>query len=87
MNSKNSFVSVLCQISNPHEMSSLLEEILTPHEQHDLSLRWQLMQELYDGKAQRQIASELGISLCKITRGAKVLKNPKSTSLKILSTR
>ena len=85
MRISKSFVSVLCEISNPIEMSSLLEEILTPHEQHDLSLRWKLMQELYQGKPQRQIASELGISLCKITRGAKVLKNPKSISLKILN--
>lgn len=84
MNHKNSFISVLCQISTPQEMSLLLEEILTPREQHDLLLRWQLMQELYDGKPQRQIASELGISLCKITRGAKVLKNPNSISVKLL---
>jgi TrpR family trp operon transcriptional repressor len=34
------------------------------------------MKMLKAGIPQRKIASELGISLCKITRGAKVLKDP-----------
>lgn len=84
MELSDSLIQLLCRINDPEEMSSLFTEILTPHEQHNLSLRWKLMQALYEGKSQRQIASDLGISLCKITRGSKIMKNPKSTSRKLL---
>ena len=66
--------SVLCDIGDADRMRRFLEEILTPAEQKDLFLRWKLMQMLIDGVPQRQIAEELGVSLCKITRGAKILK-------------
>jgi TrpR family trp operon transcriptional repressor len=36
------------------------------------------MKDLHDGKTQREIANDLGISLCKITRGSKILKDPES---------
>jgi TrpR family transcriptional regulator, trp operon repressor len=42
---------------------------------------------LHNGKAQRQIASELHLSLCKITRGSKVLKTEHSITKKILKER
>ncbi len=78
--------SVLCTIDQPDEMMRFLKEILTPAEQKDLSLRWQLMEMLVEGTSQRQIAAELGISLCKITRGAKILKDPNSVSKQYLNT-
>jgi TrpR family trp operon transcriptional repressor len=34
--------------------------------------------------SQRKIADELGISLCKITRGSKILKNRKSVTVRML---
>ena len=79
--------SVLCDIHQPDQMKSFLEEILTPAERDDLALRWQLMKMLQDGVPQRHIASELGISLCKITRGAKILKNDLSISKRYLESR
>ena len=72
--------SVMCDISNPDQMREFLTEILTPSECRDLALRWELMRRLKKGVPQRQIASELGISLCKITRGAKILKQDHSIS-------
>ena len=66
-------------------MERFLGEILTPAERHDLTLRWELMRRLNLGTSQRQIASDLKISLCKITRGAKVLKNSESISRKLLA--
>lgn len=72
--------SVLCDIKTPERMQAFLEEVLTPSERHDLALRWELMRRLKRGEPQRQIAKELHISLCKITRGAKVLKEPGSVS-------
>lgn len=76
--------SVLCDIRQPEQMKSFLDEILTPAERKDLALRWRLMQMLQQGVPQRQIAARLGISLCKITRGAKILKNNQSISKKYL---
>ena len=68
-------------------MHHFLEEILTPAECKDLALRWKLMEMLQEGIPQRKIASELGISLCKITRGAKILKNSRSVSKRYLESR
>jgi TrpR family trp operon transcriptional repressor len=79
--------NTLCRIKSRREMKRFLGEILTPAELHDLVLRWELMRRLSLGISQRQIASALGISLCKITRGAKVLKNTESISRKFLAER
>ena len=68
-------------------MRRFLEEILTPAERKDLALRWELMRRLMDGDAQRQIAEELGVSLCKITRGARILKQTDSVSKQHLMSR
>lgn len=78
---------VLCRIRQPEQMQRFLEEILTPAERKDLALRWQLMEMLQDGIPQRKIASDLGISLCKITRGAKILKDTASVSKCYLESR
>ena len=83
----NEICSVLCDIRESERMKRFLEEILTPAERNDLALRWQLMEMLSDGIPQRQIASKLGISLCKITRGAKILKNDQSISKRYLEIR
>ena len=78
--------TVLCRIDSPDQMRDFLSEILTPAEQRDLTLRWELMRRLKKGMPQRQIARDLGISLCKITRGAKILKQEHSISKYYLST-
>lgn len=72
--------TVLCSICDPDQMQRFLAEVLTPSERRDLALRWELMRQLKQGVPQRQIAKELGISLCKITRGAKILKQDHSIS-------
>jgi TrpR family trp operon transcriptional repressor len=77
---KEGLVAVLCRIRTPEEMERFLTEILTPAEFHDLALRWELMRQLSSGVPQRQIAADLKISLCKITRGSKILKNPDSVT-------
>lgn len=78
-------LSVICQISNISDLSSLFEELFTTAELSDLNSRWKLMQDLYSGMPQRKIAEKYGISLCKITRGSKVLKKENSSVLKILN--
>jgi TrpR family trp operon transcriptional repressor len=79
--------SVLCSMRDTDQMRRFLEEIMTPAERKDLALRWELMRMLMDGVPQRQIAEELGVSLCKITRGAKILKQNDSVSKQQLMSR
>ena len=76
---------ILAEISSPDDVEKFLHEILTDNERRDLSLRWGLMKKLYKGVPQRSIASELGISLCRITRGSKILKSADSITAKLLS--
>jgi len=65
-------------------LAKLLDELLTPAELRDLCLRLCLLRQLVNGEPQRKIAETLGISLCKITRGSRILKNPNSISAKLL---
>ncbi len=84
MASRNELIEILTEISDFEEMRSFIEEILTPREIKDFLLRWKLLQELYEGNTQRNIAAQYGISLCKITRGSKILKKNNSTTKKML---
>ena len=82
--SVNEIIDICCGIDNPQTMRKFLNEIFTPAEIQDVALRWRLMTLLSEGVPQREIAKELGISLCKITRGSKVLKTRGSVSKKLL---
>lgn len=84
MENMHKMAQVLASISDPEEMKAFLGEILTRSECDNLSLRWQLLKLLDNGVSQRAIAQQLGISLCKITRGAKILKQPDSLTQKFL---
>ena len=78
---------VLSAIKSAGEMRLFLNELLTPGEIHDITLRWRLLELLADGVSQRKIAEELKISLCKITRGSKILKQKGAVTSRVLKTR
>lgn len=80
-------IGALCRINKPHKMKDFLREILTPTEYHDLAMRWELMERLQGGHTQRKIASDLRISLCKITRGSRILKKPGAVTKQYLKKR
>lgn len=82
--SQSEIVEVFAQIDNADDMGQLFSEMLTPKEIEALTLRWQLLKELNAGETQRAIASRHHISLCKITRGSKLLKDKDSIVKKIL---
>lgn len=69
---------------NLEELDLFFQEIFTPGELADLSLRWKLLTDLDQGMTQRKIAERYSISLCKITRGSKILKKKNSIVLKLL---
>jgi TrpR family trp operon transcriptional repressor len=59
-------------------IESFMRCILTPAETADIAARWALVKALDQKIPQREIARDLGISLCKITRGSRELKKPDS---------
>jgi TrpR family trp operon transcriptional repressor len=87
MSAFKEITQILSDITEPEDIEKFLNEILTENERKDLSLRWDLLRKLHDGIPQRAISSELGISLCKITRGSKILKSGDSIINKILNSR
>jgi TrpR family trp operon transcriptional repressor len=66
-------------------IESFLRCLLTPAETADIATRWALVKALGDKIPQREIAKNLGISLCKITRGSKELKKPQSAFEQMLA--
>jgi TrpR family trp operon transcriptional repressor len=74
-----------CSVSDRATMKRFFAEIFTPAEIDDLVLRWRLMEMLEAGESQRAIAGRLGISLCKITRGSKVLRGRKSITGRLIA--
>ncbi len=77
--------AALLSRQTPKNAAKLLEELLTPAEVRDISLRFASLKCLSSGQTQRQIAANLGISLCKITRGSRVLKDTNSICSKIFN--
>jgi TrpR family trp operon transcriptional repressor len=65
-------------------IESFLRCLLTPAETADIAARWALVKALEKKIPQREIAKDLGLSLCKITRGSRELKKPDSGFLRIL---
>lgn len=84
MDPQDRLAEVFCEIDDIASMKRFFAEIFTPAEIDDFVLRWRLMELLDEGFTQREIASRLGISLCKITRGSKVLGSGNSLTAKIL---
>jgi TrpR family trp operon transcriptional repressor len=72
-------------IKNETEIEMFFKELLTESEIDVLSKRWRILEMLNQGKTQREIAKELQVSLCKVTRGAKILKNKSSMLAKYMA--
>ncbi|RLB92989.1 MAG: transcriptional regulator [Deltaproteobacteria bacterium] len=78
-------LKIISSINDLDELNRFFNDIFTPAELDDISLRWKLLKDLHKGMTQRKIAEKYGISLCKITRGSKVLKDKNSVVLKVLN--
>jgi len=84
VNRKDDVVEVFCAIDDYRSMKKFFREIFTPAERENLSLRWELMKKLHGNVPQRKIAEQLEISLCKITRGAKIVKDKTTVTRRLL---
>ncbi len=67
-------LQVISTLKNPEELERFFKDLFTPAELDDITLRWKLLKDLHKGLPQRKIAQKYKISLCKITRGSRVLK-------------
>jgi len=75
---------ILNKIDDSNDIYIFMQEILTESELETLSKRWRILKMLKEGKTQRDIAKELNVSLCKVTRGSKLLRNNHSVSAQYL---
>lgn len=80
----NDIAGFLFSLKDRNQITEFFKEILTEPEADTLSKRWQILKMLQEGKTQRSIARDLQVSLCKVTRGSKILKNKKSVISKYL---
>jgi len=74
----NELAEALARADDPRLIKSFLESLLTENEVTDISSRWTLVRLIARGMSQRTISRELGLSLCKITRGSRELKKDDS---------
>ncbi|MDR2802870.1 MAG: trp operon repressor [Treponema sp.] len=75
---------VLAKTTDKTLIVDFFSEMFTPAECADIAARWALIKALNKKIPQRAIAKELGLSLCKITRGAKELRKPCSAFSRML---
>ncbi|MBP5757467.1 MAG: transcriptional regulator [Spirochaetales bacterium] len=78
-------IDIFSRTTDKREMRSLFEDVFTDAERTDIAKRWYIFKELYKGTPQRKIAKDMEVSLCKITRGSKTLKNDQSVIKRVLS--
>jgi TrpR family trp operon transcriptional repressor len=64
-------------------IEDFLRSLLTQAEIADIAGRWALVKALRKKNTQREIARDLGDSLCKITRGSRELKKKDSAFVRI----
>jgi TrpR family trp operon transcriptional repressor len=78
-------IKILNSLENENEIHKFFGEIFTQNELDTLSKRWRIMELLAQGKTQRDISSILNVSLCKVTRGARILKDNCSITTRFLN--
>jgi TrpR family trp operon transcriptional repressor len=74
----------LAAAHDPRLIEEFLYSLYTKSEADEIAKRWALVKDLASGIPQRQIAQNLGLSLCKITRGSRELKKPDSAFRRML---
>ncbi len=80
-------INVFCSTTDEEDMKALFSDLFTESEMKDFCTRWLLMTDLYKGRPQRDIAEARNLSLCKITRGSKMLKKEDGFMRRLLSSR
>ena len=84
MNNLKEISRILSRLDNTRIIEEFLISILTDNEAKNISSRWEIIKRIEQGISQRKIASDLHLSLCKITRGSRELKKTNSILKMIL---
>lgn len=71
--SKHNLAQFLASIA-PNDMIEVIDDIMTPQEIVEMSERIDLLRQLHQGKTQREIATDIGISVTTVNRGARILQ-------------
>jgi TrpR family trp operon transcriptional repressor len=71
-------VYILTATNDTGLVRRFFSNLFTPAEMADFATRWALVKALSKKNTQREIAKDLGVSLCRITRGSKELKKEDS---------
>lgn len=82
---KEDLLKIVLSIKDKEELKSFIDDMFTEKEVEDVVQRYLLMDDLYRGKSQRDIARDRSMSLCKITRGSKMLKKKEGFMRKFFS--
>lgn len=77
-------VNVFKSLSSTSDVEDFMLNLFTDAELTTLSKRWRILKLLSNGYSQRAVAKELNVGLCKVTRGAKILKKEKTIVTKFL---
>jgi TrpR family transcriptional regulator, trp operon repressor len=84
MSEDKDLLEIIAEIDDPDELGKFFKELFTKSEIDKFKKRWQLIRLIDQGMPQREIAKKMRISLCKITRGSKILKDKNSVTRKLL---
>lgn len=71
---KKELAKLFAKIGDAKMMAEVFERIFTPAEYEEIARRLQIFKLLNDGKPQREVAKELGVSIGTVSRGARELK-------------
>lgn len=84
MDSIKEISNLISKIGSENEVYEFISELLTESEISTLSKRWRILKMLSEGRTQRDIAKELNVSLCKVTRGSRILKDKNAIVYKLI---
>ena len=87
-NKYNEIKDISCLLASENKsevINNFMIELLTASELETISKRWQILKMLNEGITQREIAKELKVSLCKVTRGSQILKKKNSITNRYLN--
>lgn len=84
-NKEKNLIEIIISIGKDSVLlKAFLEDILTPAEYIEIKKRWEIVKMLNAGVNQHQIAKKLHVGIATVTRGSRVLVNPKGGFKKIL---
>jgi TrpR family trp operon transcriptional repressor len=78
-------VEILALVADDKKLlEQFLDDLLTPQELEDVSIRWEIVKRLHRGETHRAIADNLGVGIATVTRGSRELRDAQGGFAKVL---